>query len=326
MRPERLLLLGGTREAVALARTLSGHPDIETTYSLAGRTRRPAPVPAPVRTGGFGGADGLEAYLREAGIGLVVDATHPYAEAISANAALACDRASVPRLVLHRPPWARGPGDRWVEVADTARAARALPALGKRVLLTVGSRDLAPFLPVPRLRFVVRSVEPPAAVLDPERFEVVLARGPFDFDAERRLLESRANRRRRVEEQRRDGRARKAGRGAGARASRGHDRPAAPAPRRAVGVGRGGEGPDRGARAGKVSLGRGPGPAPSRRGARIIFRLLPRRRPRHPTEGPAPGRCRRGSRGRAGAAGPPRRAPRSGTSRACRGGERPRPR
>ena len=192
MRPERLLLLGGTREAVALARALDGHPGVETTYSLAGRTRRPAPVPAPVRTGGFGGADGLEAYLREAGIGLVVDATHPYAEAISANAALACDRASVPRLVLHRPPWVRGPGDRWVEVADTARAARALPALGKRVLLTVGGRDLAPFLPVSRLRFVVRSVEPPAAVLDPDRFEVVLARGPFDFDAERRLLESRA--------------------------------------------------------------------------------------------------------------------------------------
>ena len=66
----RLLLLGGTREAVELARALDGRPEVETTYSLAGRTRRPAPVPAPVRTGGFGGADGMEAYLREAGIGL----------------------------------------------------------------------------------------------------------------------------------------------------------------------------------------------------------------------------------------------------------------
>ena len=190
--PERVLLLGGTREAVALARALDGRPDVETTYSLAGRTRRPAPVPASVRTGGFGGADGLEAYLREAGIGLVVDATHPYAEAISAHAVLACDRASVPRLVLHRPPWARGPGDRWVEAADPAGAARALPALGERVLLTVGSRDLAPFLGTTGLFFVVRSVEPPRAALDPARFETVLARGPFDVDAERRLLRSRA--------------------------------------------------------------------------------------------------------------------------------------
>ncbi len=193
----RLLLLGGTREAVELARALAANPAVETTYSLAGRTRRPAPVPAPVRTGGFGGADGLEAYLRETGTGLVVDATHPYAQAISANAAVACGRASVPRLVLHRPPWAHGPGDRWVEVADTAGAARALPALGKRVLLTVGSRGLDPFLSMPGLFFVVRSVEPPGAALDgappgPARFEVVLARGPFDLDAERRLLESRA--------------------------------------------------------------------------------------------------------------------------------------
>ena len=190
--PERVLLLGGTYEAVALARALAGRPDVETTYSLAGRTRRPAPVPIPVRTGGFGGADGLEAYLREAGIGLVVDATHPYAEAISAHAALACDRASVPRLVLHRPPWTRGPGDCWVEAADPAGAARALPALGERVLLTVGSRDLAPFLGTTGLFFVVRSVEPPRAALDPARFETVLARGPFDVEAERRLLRSRA--------------------------------------------------------------------------------------------------------------------------------------
>ena len=189
---ERLLLLGGTREAVELARALDGNPGIETTYSLAGRTRRPAPVPAAVRSGGFGGADGLEAYLREAGIGLVVDATHPYAEAISAHAALACGRASVPRLVLHRPPWEREPEDRWVDAADAAGAARALPALGKRVLLAIGSRDLGPFLRVPGVFFVVRSVEPPGITRDPARFEVVLARGPFDLDSERRLLESHA--------------------------------------------------------------------------------------------------------------------------------------
>ena len=191
---KRLLLLGGTREAVELAHALHGDPGIETIYSLAGRTRRPVPVPGAVRTGGFGGAGGLEAYLREAGIDLVVDATHPYAETISAHAAAACDRARnrPPRLVLHRAPWTREPGDRWVEAADPIGAARVLPGLGERVLLTVGSGGLDPFLHVPGVRFIVRAVEPPAIALDAQRFEVVLARGPFDFDSELSLLKSRA--------------------------------------------------------------------------------------------------------------------------------------
>ena len=188
---ERLLLLGGTREAVELARALSDDSGVDVTYSLAGRTRRPAAVPVAVRTGGFGGPEGLEAYLRSEGIGLVVDATHPYAVEISAHAAVACDRASLPRLVLDRPRWTRRTGDRWVEVPDAESAARALSALGKRALLTVGSRGLAPYAKVEDAEFVVRAVEPPSAVLDPSRFEVVLDRGPFDYESERRLLESR---------------------------------------------------------------------------------------------------------------------------------------
>ena len=190
--PERLLLLGGTHEAAALARALDGDPRIATTYSLAGRTRRPAPMPGTVRSGGFGGPEALASYLRSERFGLLVDATHPYATTISTHAAAACEQAGVPRLVLHRAPWRRGPGDRWVDAADPAEAARALPGLGERVLLTVGSRGLAPFLDVPGVRFVVRAVEPPAAALDPERFEVVLDRGPFNVAAERRLLEARA--------------------------------------------------------------------------------------------------------------------------------------
>ena len=190
--PERLLILGGTRDAVELARALADDSRVEVTYSLAGRTRRPAAVPAAVRSGGFGGPDGLEAYLREAGIGLVVDATHPYAVEISAHAAVACDRASVPRLVLDRPPWTPQPEDRWVEVPDAESAARALPAPGKRALLTVGSRDLSPYVKVEGVEFVVRAVESPAIALDPSRFEVVLDRGPFDYESERTLLESRA--------------------------------------------------------------------------------------------------------------------------------------
>ena len=111
---------------------------------------------------------------------------------MSRHAAVACERESVPRLVLHRPPWTPAPRDRWVEVAGTQSAARALAGLGRRVLLTIGSRGLAPFAAVPGVSFIVRAVEPPAAVLDAARFEVVLARGPFDVESERELLESRS--------------------------------------------------------------------------------------------------------------------------------------
>jgi len=190
--PDRVLILGGTQEAAELARALAGEPEVETISSLAGRTRRPAEIPGTVRRGGFGGAGGLEAYLREEGIGVVVDATHPYAEAISAHAAAACEGAAVPRLALHRAPWARQAGDRWIAAADAAAAARALPGLGKRVLLTIGSRGLEPFLRVPGLRYVIRAIEAPEPALGAERVTLLLARGPFDIEGERRLLESHA--------------------------------------------------------------------------------------------------------------------------------------
>ncbi len=191
-RPERLLLLGGTREAAELARTFDRDPRIEAISSLAGRTRTPTPVPGALRRGGFGGAEGLAAWLRAEEIGLVVDATHPYAEVISAHAARACEAASVPRLALLRAPWTPGPGDRWTEVPDAESAARALPALGERVLLTIGSRGLEPFLRIPGLRFVVRAIEAPDLALDPARVELLRARGPFDLEDELRLLKAHA--------------------------------------------------------------------------------------------------------------------------------------
>ena len=190
--PERLLLLGGTREAVELSQALEGDPRVEAITSLAGLTRQAAPIAGALRRGGFGGAGGLEAWLRAEGIGLVIDATHPYAETISAHAAAACAAAAVPRLALHRAPWTPEPGEHWIEVADAESAAQALPALGERVLLTIGSRGLGPFLRIPDLRLVVRTIETPDISLDPARVELLLARGPFDFDGERNLLESRA--------------------------------------------------------------------------------------------------------------------------------------
>lgn len=185
-----MLLLGGTTEASAIARALAGDARFDLTLSFAGRTRAIVPPPVPYRVGGFGGAPGLAHTLRETGTDALVDATHPFAARISANAAVAAHEGGVRLLGVRRPPWRCVPGDRWHEVADMAEAARALGAAPRRVLLTVGQLDLLPFAAVPQHRYVVRSVDPPPAGLLPGA-DIIAARGPFAEDAERALLVDR---------------------------------------------------------------------------------------------------------------------------------------
>ncbi|MEE7478570.1 precorrin-6A/cobalt-precorrin-6A reductase, partial [Methylobacterium hispanicum] len=107
----RILILGGTTEASALARALGHRRDLACTLSLAGRTADPKPLPLPMRVGGFGGPEGLAAYLRAEGVERLIDATHPFAARISRNAALAAEAAGVRLLAVRRPAWAREPGD-----------------------------------------------------------------------------------------------------------------------------------------------------------------------------------------------------------------------
>ncbi len=184
----KTLILGGTTEATALARRLAGHPAIDATVSLAGRTAQPAPLPLPTRIGGFGGADGLAGYLHQAGIAAVVDATHPFAARISANAAAACVRTGVPLLALIRAPWTPGPGERWIVVPDMPAAAEALRGLGERVFLTIGRQELAPFEAVPDKTYLVRAVDPPQPMPALPRMTLVLDRGPFTLTAELALM------------------------------------------------------------------------------------------------------------------------------------------
>lgn len=188
----RILLLGGTGEATLLAHRLADELGLRATLSLAGRTRRPASVPGPVRVGGFGGIDGLVAFVRREGIELVVDATHPFAARISANAAAACARAGIPRLLLVRPAWRRQAGDRWIAASNLARAAAALRELrARRVFLSVGRQELAAFADLSRVWFLVRLIEAPQAALPLPRHEIVVGRGPFERADERRLLARR---------------------------------------------------------------------------------------------------------------------------------------
>ncbi|MGW3018139.1 cobalt-precorrin-6A reductase [Streptomyces longwoodensis] len=182
-----VLILGGTTEARELAAVLAARPGVRVTTSLAGRVSRPGALDGEVRTGGFGGAGGLAAWIRDEDVAAVVDATHPFAAGITANAARAAADTGRPLVVLRRPGWSPGPGDRWHDVPSLEAAAALLPSLGRRAFLTTGRLGLATFAHVTDVHFVVRSVEPPEPPLPPDT-RLVLARGPFTFDDELALL------------------------------------------------------------------------------------------------------------------------------------------
>ncbi|MGD9539038.1 MAG: cobalt-precorrin-6A reductase [Alphaproteobacteria bacterium] len=187
----RLLILGGTAEAAALAAQASARfgPRLEVISALAGCTATPRAIEGKVRVGGFGGADGLADYLRAERIGLVIDATHPFAETISRHAAAACAAAGVPHLALVRPAWRAGAGDDWRRVADGAAAAEAVEQAGaRRVFLSIGSRGVDAFTRLAEVFFLVRAIEPPAAPLPLARHRLILARGPFSLDDEIALI------------------------------------------------------------------------------------------------------------------------------------------
>jgi precorrin-6A/cobalt-precorrin-6A reductase len=190
----RLLILGGTGEAAALARgVLARFGDrIEMTTALAGRTSRPGPIPGLVRIGGFGGAAGLAEYLAAHGIDRLIDATHPFAAEISRAARLACDQVDVPRLLLVRPAWRRHPLDRWIEVETVEAAAQIVGRVGRRALLTVGASEVAAFAPATGVRFVVRMIDRPRDPPPLRFYEIVLGRGPFALGDERHLLQRHA--------------------------------------------------------------------------------------------------------------------------------------
>ncbi|WP_131741822.1 cobalt-precorrin-6A reductase [Actinomadura roseirufa] len=185
----RVLLLGGTGEARRLAGVLTADPSVDVVTSLAGRTAAPLPPPGRTRVGGFGGAAGLAAWLRDERVDAVVDATHPFAALMTASAVEAAARAEVPLLVLRRPGWTRGPGDDWRRVPTLEDAAARLP--GERVFLTTGRTNLAAFAGDARRWFLVRSVDPPEPPLPP-RMETVLARGPFTVEEELELMDGHA--------------------------------------------------------------------------------------------------------------------------------------
>ena len=177
----RILLLGGVGDALAIARRLAPQ-DI---YSLAGLGKVPADLPCQVRVGGYGGAEGLAAFMAAEGIDLLLDITHPYAAQISANAARAAQLSGVPCWALRRPGWQAGGGDDWREVADWSALSAALE-LFQRPLFTLGREPLAHLQAIPlHQHWTVRCLDDYPGT---PRARVIGARGPFNLADERALF------------------------------------------------------------------------------------------------------------------------------------------
>lgn len=181
----RVLILGGTAEARALAAELTGR-GLHVVSSLAGRVTNPRLPVGEVREGGFGGPDGLARYLADERIDALVDATHPFAARMTASAATAAGETGVPLLVLRRPGWREGQDDRWLRVPSLEEAAARLPR-PSRVFLTTGRRSLPVFAGLDGVWLLARSVDPPEPPV-PDNAYVLLARGPYTVAGELALI------------------------------------------------------------------------------------------------------------------------------------------
>lgn len=183
-----LLLLAGTGEAQQIARALAGR-DVPAVASLAGATRSPAPTGLPTRIGGFGGDDGFRAYLAQAGISAVVDATHPFASRISLRTARICHEKSIPYCQVLRPEWHSEPGDRWTHVAHAEDVARhVLP--GATVFLATGRQTLGQFANLTHARLICRQIDPPDGPFPFANGEFLVGRPPFSAEEEEALFAS----------------------------------------------------------------------------------------------------------------------------------------
>ncbi|MGV8996138.1 MAG: cobalt-precorrin-6A reductase [Parvibaculaceae bacterium] len=183
----KILILGGTTEASALARQLVGDERFEPLLSFAGRTQNIPMQPVPHRVGGFGGIEGLRDFLKEGEFTALIDVTHPFAAQMSGHAATVAEMLKLPLLRFERAAWQKQVGDNWLEVADMDAAAGALGEKKKRVFLTIGRLEVGSFQAAPQHDYLIRAIDDfalPAGI----NGRVITARGPFTLADELDLL------------------------------------------------------------------------------------------------------------------------------------------
>ena len=185
---QHILVLGGTTEATALAQAISD-AGLRAVFSYAGRVADPKAQPLPTRVGGFGGAEAMANWLRDTGITHVVDATHPFAAGISANAVAACAACNIPLLSLTRRPWEAEPGDTWQHVPDIPAAVAALEGPTRRVMLAIGRMHLDAFAAQPGHFYLLRLVDAPDGPLPLPDCAVEVSRGPFTVEQDTALMQ-----------------------------------------------------------------------------------------------------------------------------------------
>ncbi|MBR3371051.1 MAG: cobalt-precorrin-6A reductase [Rhodobacteraceae bacterium] len=184
-----ILVLGGTLEATRLVCKFA-RAGLPATLSYAGRVARPKPQPVAVRVGGFGGAEGLAHYLRTHHVTHLVDATHPFAATISANAIRAAQLSGIPLMALTRPPWTACAGDNWTHARDIPAAARALAGPRRNIMLALGRMHLAAFAAQPQHRYLLRLVDAPQTPPSLPDHHILIDRGPFDATSDAALMQA----------------------------------------------------------------------------------------------------------------------------------------
>jgi precorrin-6A/cobalt-precorrin-6A reductase len=197
---KHVLLLSGTSEGPPLARAL-----LEAGFAVRATVTRAeacttlfgseavahASGSLTVEVRGFT-EEGLSEFLARDQTDVVLDATHPFAVRITRLAHAVCVRLGIPFVRYERPDWEPPPETRQVD--SFAEAAALLPSLGRRVLLTIGAKQLKHFVPLQdRLTLIARILpcvaslqQALAAGFTPDR--LLCLRPPFSQEFNRALL------------------------------------------------------------------------------------------------------------------------------------------
>ena len=181
-----ILLIGGTSETAPLASGLA-EAGYEVLVSVA--TATPLAIGDHHRISRRTGRldeKGMVALGKEKGVRAIVDAAHPYAEIAHVAAHNAARRLGIPCLVFRRPEALTTESHARI-AADHTEAAEMAFAFGRPVLLTTGSRNLAPYAEAARrtgIPFAARVLDTPESIAAcraeaiPED-RIIAGRGPF---------------------------------------------------------------------------------------------------------------------------------------------------